>query len=145
MDDMIKALIPLIIGGVLGGFITTYFDFRKQIMSEVWAKRFTQYKKLWFISGNLPEWPRDTTVTYNKLFNISVSLKNWYFNDGGILLSSKSRELYGKLQKVLIKKAIKDSKDHICKEDYDLVKSSFKILRDQMTRDLSSRSRKLIS
>ncbi len=145
MEEILKALVPLIIGGVIGGFVTTYFDYRKQIIHEVWQKRFDQYKKLWAISGNLPNWPRDTSVTYNKLFNISVGLKNWYFNDGGILLSSKSRELYGKLQTVLIEKADKDSKDPISEEDYNLVKNAFSILRTQMTKDLSSRHHRLIS
>lgn len=145
MEESVKLIITLAIGGVLGGFVTTYFDFRKQIISEVWQKRFEQYKKLWAISGNLPKWPRDTTVTHNKLYNISLALKNWYFNDGGILLSTKSRDLYVELQIVLTDRANKESKVVITSKDYKSVRQAFSTLRSQMTKDLSSRNRKLIS
>ena len=139
MEDLVKVIVILIIGGVLGGFIATYIDFRKQIFSEIWQKRFDHDKKLWAISGHLPKWPKDTSVTYKKLYNISVGLKNWYFNDGGgILLSTKSRELYGELQKILTLKLNKESNDVISVEDYNVVMHAFSTLRTQMIKDLSN-------
>ena len=141
---MFIALILLIMGGVIGGFVTTYFDFRKQIIHEVWQKRFEQYKKLWAISGNLPKWPKDETLTFKKLHNISIALKNWYFNDGGLLLSGKSRNYYESLQKVLVAHADRESNEQISDIIYESVRNVFSELRTQMTKDMFSRSRKPI-
>ena len=148
MEDIIKALTPLIrliIGGVIGGFVTTYFDYRKQIIHEVWKKRFEQYKKLWAISGNLPKWPKDDALTFKKLHNICIALKNWYFNDGGLLLSKKSRDYYELLQEGLVTHADRESEEIIPDSIYKIVRQLFSDLRKQMTKDLSSRSRKLVS
>jgi len=89
MEDIGKIIITFITGGVLGAFINTYFEFRKDIVSAIWKERFEKYKKIWAITSVLPKWPKDEEVTYKQLYDTCDSLRNWYFNEGGILLSKK--------------------------------------------------------
>ncbi|UGU16077.1 hypothetical protein LS482_20665 [Sinomicrobium kalidii] len=138
-----KIIITFITGSLLGGFIKTYFDLRKEVVSAIWEKRLNAYNKLWTISGVLPLWPRDKTLTYKQLFETCNDLKNWYFNFGGILLSRKSRKTYGKLQETLYEKTKKQTAEKITCAEYEEIQKSFHLLRNQMTKDLTSRNRQM--
>ena len=144
MEEILKSLVPLLVGAILGGLLTAYFDHRKSITGEVWSKRFDQYKKLWALSGNLPKWPRDEKLTRAKLHNLNNALKNWYFNDGGLLLSRKSRDRYEVVQEMITENAVMNSDEILNADLYEKIRKAFSHLRSQMTKDLDSRSSRLI-
>ncbi len=144
MNELIKALIALFIGGILGGLIKKYYDFRRDVVKSIWDRRFEEYKKLWKISSVLPKWPKDDSVTYMKLYACCVNLKDWYFDAGGMLLSKNSRNKYQDLQTALSVLANKKTNDKITDKEYEDIRSLFSALRTQMTRDLTSRNRQIL-
>lgn len=144
-QELIKPLVSLLIGGVLGGLITTYYNLRKQIVLDIWQERFIQYKKLWSLSGVISKWPKNDKITYGSLYKLSLELKNWYFNDGGLLFSKKSRNCYEDLQELISKHIRVDATETLSNEVYDLIRQAFSALRTQMTEDMSSRNRKLLN
>ena len=88
--------------------------------------------------------PRKPGVTYKDLANLSEQFRDWYFREGGLFLSSKARNTYGKLQGCVSnvlrqekgKEAVVISCDH-----YVLIRDKCSALRTEMTKDLQSRRR----
>lgn len=50
-------------------------------------RRLDVYQEIWQKTEILPKWPRAESVTYDNLHKFSESLRQWYFNKGGIFLS----------------------------------------------------------
>lgn len=110
------------------------------IDTDLRARRFNVYAELWKTTGKLPEWPRNERLTYKDLRGLSCDLRDWYFDSGGIHLSSTSRESYGFLQDeiaAILKKKKKEGK--VSTPDYDTIRKKCSNLRTELTRDLLSR------
>jgi hypothetical protein len=50
-------------------------------------RRLDVYAELWSATTLLPRWPRNENLTFEQLLELQITLKNWYFNKGGIYLS----------------------------------------------------------
>ena len=143
-NQLIAALVTFLLGGVLGGFIQAVYSYKKEILSGIWLKRFEEYKLVWEITGVLPKFPEDRNVTYNDLYSTCIKLKNWYFKNGGIILSKKSRLVYEDVQEELYKIACRQTEEKVSTPDYKLLRETFSLFRAELTNDLTSRSRSLI-
>ena len=97
MNDIIITILSFLIGGVLGGFVQALYNYKKEILSIIWTKRFEEYKVVWELTGVLPKYPEDRDIRYTDIYSTCLQLKNWYFKSGGIILSKKSRIAYGDL------------------------------------------------
>lgn len=60
--------------------------------------RETVYAELWCLTGKFPKWPRARDITYADLLGHSKTMQRWYFESGGIYLSSEARKAYGRVQ-----------------------------------------------
>src|SRR5688572_16910516 len=70
--------------------------------------RLPAYQPLWKLTAVLPRWPRaegpayeGPPVTYEDLRTFSAALRDWYFDQGGWLLSHAARAAYGEVQEGL--------------------------------------------
>lgn len=143
---LIEPLITLIIGGVLGGIIKSLLDYRSQVFSQLWSKRLDAYQELWKIMKQFPLWPRADDVTYLKLKTMSEQMRDWYFCTGGILMSEKTRALYGVLQEKInagILKNKKPDENLVEKDEYDTIQKLCSSVRSEMAKDLLSRKKLL--
>ncbi|MEO8413093.1 MAG: hypothetical protein ABI472_05510 [Ginsengibacter sp.] len=146
MESLVPSLITLVIGGFLGGLVKSLLDYRNQVFSQLWDKRLKAYTELWKIMGQFPLWPALDDVTYIKLFEMSKSMRDWYFGSGGILMSHETRTLYGDLQEDINARILKDKKNDenlVRKDEYDTVQKLCSLLRNGMTNDLLSRKKLL--
>ena len=62
------------------------------------SRRVVQYPKLWSYMLPLAKYPEADPLAYNSLKMLSESLRDWYFGEGGLILSERTRESYFDLQ-----------------------------------------------
>lgn len=129
----------------LGAVIKNTLDTKSKINESLLEKRTESYKILWDKTRLLPSWPRDATVTYEKLIKLSEDLRDWYFDGGGIYLSRNSQKLYAFLQ-MIITEIVKENKEGVIASneddkdnEYDKIRKACSTLRTSMTDDLLSR------
>ena len=144
MNDIIITVLTFLLGGVLGGFVQAIYNYKKEILSITWTKRFEEYKTIWQITGVLPKYPEDLEISYKDLYNTCLNLKNWYFKNGGIILSKKSRVAYEELQKTLYSVSSKQTDEKLTPEDYKYLREIFSSFRAELTNDLTSRNKSLL-
>ena len=142
-DTLYKEIIALVFGGILGALLKYWWDYRGMVHRELWTKRYEEYKKMFVLAGNFPLYPRKASITYQQLLKISEGMRDWFFEEGGLLLSAKTRNKYFKVQKKIkdlleVRKAPDQTIENI---EYDDVRDLFSQFRRAMTDDLMSRSR----
>lgn len=145
MGEAGEKIIVLILGGVLGVFGRYYYDYKGSVYRQLWTDRYREYQKLFTLTGLMPQYPKKTAVTYLQLLGNSEAMRDWYFNEGGLLASSKTRNKYFKLQRMIQQMltgiTAEDMGNNIDEEKYENVRILMSQLRKVMTDDLMSRSR----
>jgi TIR domain len=107
---------------------------------ELQRERIAAYKELWRLTKLLPKWPRAKDVTYESLRELSASLRDWYFNEGGgMFLSRSSHTSYSALQDSLTAILVEQPSESITDEHYDAVRELCSALRTRLARDLGAR------
>jgi hypothetical protein len=113
-----------------------------QIDVDLRAKRIPVYEKLWALMRVLPKWPRDDTMTYERLRQFSEALRDWYFGTGGMYLSQSSREAFVTLQDQIRSVLQSDHKGIMLSnatDDYETVRKRCSELRTRLSVDIASR------
>ena len=142
MPDVTTIVISALVGAVVSytlAIIQNILDARAKIDEGLRNERFAVYKILWKKTELLPKWPRSATVTYEQLTHLSEQMRDWYFNEGGIYLSAKSRKTYGDAQEAIQAVLEQHNKGPITTLHYDEIKDKLSSLRTQLTNDLLSR------
>ncbi|MDH7460659.1 hypothetical protein QEG73_05195 [Chitinophagaceae bacterium 26-R-25] len=141
--DIAFPILNLVLGAFLGVAFKYWYDYRGMVYKELWEKRCTAYKRLFSMTGILPDYPEKAEVRYQQLFERSREMSDWFFGEGGLLCSKETRNKYFKVQdnisEVLQNKSLKRT-ETITKE-YDSIRDLMSQLRRAMTDDLMSRSR----
>lgn len=86
-------------------------------------------------------------MTYKNLNELSKRFRDWYFNEGGIYLSTQARKAYEVVQDRISE--IVDQHQHELNTaitygkngDYERIRDACSKLRTELTRDLESRKR----
>jgi hypothetical protein len=143
-DELFKQILALVFGGVLGVLFKYWYDYKGMVHKELWVKRYETYKEIFLLTGTLPLYPKKSDISYGELFTVSEKMRDWFFKEGGLLLSTKTRNKYFKVQKnIQLLLADKDNEALQKKitDEYEGVRKIFSQLRKQMTDDLMSRQR----
>jgi hypothetical protein len=104
LSSLVTALLSGIISSVL-----TYFSTRSKIRLEMTVdydkdlhnKRLELYKQLWPKTKPLAEFTRESPLTYDIVKAVAEETRDWYFDQGGIYLSKRSRKPYFRLKSLL--------------------------------------------
>jgi hypothetical protein len=101
----------LLAAGLSGvaGLLASYFGIRWQIRKDLEAKydaslrelRLKAYGPLWSLTKPLALFARGTYPTQKQLEALAVSLRDWYFDSGGLYMSEGARDAYFRLQRAL--------------------------------------------
>lgn len=145
----------------MGSAISNALEKRTRIDESLREARIAVYQPLWQQTSLLPKWPKVPDVTYANLLELSVWMRDWYFNRGGIYLSAKSRAAYGKLQETIQAVIAEKDKEAIqplnqatvaakrtetlSEKHYECLRDKCSALRTEMTKDLLSRKRALFA
>lgn len=145
MDE--KAIIGVI--GVLLGAITTYLvailKLRRELEykydTDLRDKRIPQYLELWKLLEDLAKYARPKQLTFDDLRILTASLRQWYFEKGGLFLSDKSRDAYFALQDKI--KAVSDRdkspQSEVDETTYEMLRKTGSALRTALTQDVGTR------
>jgi hypothetical protein len=95
--------------------VVTYFSTRSKLRTELTAKydkelrdrRLKLYEELWPKTEPLGMYASSESFTYKTIAAVSSDLHDWYFKEGGLFLSNKSRTPYFSL-KDAIQRVIED-------------------------------------
>src|SRR5450432_2415005 len=141
--EIVKQIIALLLGGFLGVVLKYWFDYRGMVYKELWTKRYDSYKKMFLLTGIMPQYPEHSKVNYDELFKRSEEMRDWFFADGGLLLSTKTRNKYFKVQKNIQKvlKAAPVVRQREITIEYEVIRILLSELRRAMADDLMSRNR----
>jgi hypothetical protein len=153
MNSLLPAAVSTIVGAVVSYIVAARkvrLEMRTRIDESLQETRTELYKELWEKTGLLPLWPKNDSVTYQDLSSLSEEFRDWYFhqNQGGMYLSSKARDAYGRMQKG-IQKILKQhssrpnaqASDRLSPNDYDKIRDRCSKVRTELTKDLLSRRR----
>ena len=117
--DIQSFVIPLL-SGLISAAITavvTYFSTRSKIRLDLTAEydkelrkdRLEVYKKLWTLLKPMARFSPEGPLTYQIVKDTSESMRDWYFDTGGIYLSQEARKPYFDL-KAVMQEIMDDSK-----------------------------------
>lgn len=133
-----------LVSGFAGALGKSVLDRRAKVDDGLLARRADLYAELWRMTGILPQYPRDETLTYQRLTDQSAQLRDWYFTrSGGIYLSRPSQRAYLRLQAVihdLVVAAQARRMQPMTPEDYERARRFGSALRTSLTADLYSRN-----
>ena len=144
--ELLNVIVTAVVGALTGlgaSFLKNKIDYRHEVRSDLWDKRFESYNRIWKLTQLIPLWPKNEKLTYKGLYEISLHFQHWYFQDGGILLSTPSRKSYGDMQEAISK--IRPAQDQtmdslVSNEDYQTVQSACSAFRSGITNELLSRT-----
>jgi hypothetical protein len=118
-----------IIAGLVSGIISstlTYFGTRSKIRLDMTVeydkalhqKRLDLYKELWPKTKPLAEFAAEVPLSYNVIKQVTEQMRDWYFQEGRIYLSRRSRRPYFDLKTLL--QAVLDDEKLQCEPNKEL-------------------------
>lgn len=138
------------IAGALLGAVTTYLvavlKLRRELEykydTDLRDKRIPQYLELWKLLEGLAKYARPKQLTHDDLHQLTASLRQWYFEKGGLFLSESSRDAYFALQEA-IKESL-NAKDQLGgttmdETIYENLRKHGSTLRTALTHDVGTR------
>jgi len=112
----------------------------KSVDLDLREKRINIYKELWKNTDLLPKFPKSKNVTYNDINEFSIKLRDWYFDIGGMFLSSDTHTKgYIPLQESISDLIDQDLNGIISDEHYENIRLCCSKLRTLLTNDIVSR------
>jgi len=54
--------------GLLVSFLNNKIDYRYEVRSDLWNKRFESYIRIWKLMQLIPLWPKNEKFTYKELY-----------------------------------------------------------------------------
>src|SRR5215467_5409672 len=108
MNQTLLSLLTGLISGAITAVVTYFATFAKARLDltieydkELRQARLTAYKELWKLMKPLARYSPETAITYQIVKDTSASMRDWYFDSGGIYLSRESRGPYFDLKKAM--------------------------------------------
>jgi hypothetical protein len=125
----------------LGAMLKDIVSSRSKIDAALLKKRTELYGKLWSATQVVSKWPPNEGLDAIGLRRYSECIANWYFDQGGLMLSRRSQVKYVELQKAIwaVIENTKQTEARPNPQEYDRIHAAGSALRTSMTRDIYSR------
>jgi hypothetical protein len=108
MNDTVLSLLTGLISGAIAAVVTyfatlakTRLDLTAEYDKELRQLRLAAYVELWKKLKPLARYSPEKPLTYHIVKETSESMRDWYFDTGGIYLSRESRTPYFALKKAM--------------------------------------------
>lgn len=144
--NLLTILVSAITGAILaylGAIWRTRSQARQFIHEKIHESRSRLYPQAWKLTGQLPLRPKTQQLTYASINELSIALRDWYYQEGGMYLSGGARRAYSDCQDTLcnIVQKQKDVTINIPDDHYEQARKVCSNLRTWLTRDILSRSK----
>ncbi len=145
VNAIITGLIGLASGAILA-YLGAILKFRKELEAEydkdLRNKRIEVYKELWSQLQLLARYDRPKPLNRKTLEKLTVAMREWYFETGGLFLSEESRKAYFDLKQG-IKDILENSKyradEALDLPDVEALVDKASLLRARLTKDVGTR------
>jgi hypothetical protein len=148
MDKSIAlAVLTAVLGAISGAalaYIRAILKYRKELEAEfdkeLRKERIRTYPDLWRQLELLARYDRPAPLDVTHLQDLSVSMRKWYFQTGGLFLSERTRVSYFRLKELLQKTiaSLGTTGDGELGEAEELLDAASRLRRD-LAGDISSR------
>jgi hypothetical protein len=151
MEGTLLSLLAGLVSGAITAVVTYFATLSKSRLDlaivydkELRENRLEAYKELWRRLKPLARYSPEAAATYQIVKDTSESMRDWYFDLGGIFLSRESREPYFALKRTM--QAIIDDPD-LQKEKERALEDPWieplleqgRVLREALSNDIGSR------
>ena len=116
-----------------------FVAFSQAIDTDLRDRRARVYTGLWKLTAIVSRWPRNDALTHRQVAAFARSMRRWYYETGGMYLSTTAREAYGDVQKAAVELAARTPPGRVDADDYDVLMEACSLLRTKLTEDLRSR------
>jgi hypothetical protein len=149
MDTTVLASVISGLAGVVASYVGIQWKIKKDLEAKfdasLRALRLQAYPPLWGLVKPLALFGRDGYPGINDLVTLSKSLRDWYFDQGGLYLSETSRNAYFGLQRSLGVLAASDnwsneSLNNLDPETFEHLRLIASRLRTMLTLDVGTRN-----
>jgi hypothetical protein len=147
VNDVALVVITAGIGVVTGAIATAYKsrkDLEVQYDIKLREERIAAYKELWKELDRLAYYSPPHALTCGVAKELAKALRTWYFEVGGLLMSTNTREPYFDLQRALKQITESGGEDHEEIADAAALKQLGSRLRTSTTDDVATRVRPLV-
>jgi hypothetical protein len=142
MTALVASIITAVVTAVLaavGTYVTTRRNLQIQFDASLREMRIAAYKPLWARLGGLAKYARPEPLSMDEAQELAVTLRDWYFETGGLFLSQETRRDYFALLDGLEVLPRRTSGATLRVEDDELLRVLGSRLRTGMTRDVGTR------
>jgi hypothetical protein len=151
MADQVWIALATSLASAAGGSVLTYVatvlkirqDLAAQYDADLRRDRIGVYKQLWKALEPLARYAPPGEFTLNKAHDLAVTLRAWYFEEGGLFLSEPSRDAYFALQNAL--KGLGAPSDHaVPQATLEILMKSGSELRTHLSQDVGTRQQAML-
>jgi hypothetical protein len=145
VDEAIIGIVGAVAGGAITATVNSWLAARARVAEELRGQRLDPYREIWAQTALFSRWPW-TDATYGRVRSFHVDLRQWYYADGGMLLSENARARYGHVQEVaeaLVELGRPDD-GVLDPEHYGPLMQASSALRTALTEDLESRQQRSV-
>ena len=135
MDAYVAAAIGFVTAAVLAMF-NSWLAGRESVGESVRSQRIATYPAVWKRTNVFSRWPR-TDAGRDQLLRLHEDLREWYYGEGGLYLSTRARKRYEHLQLVL--EAALSNGELQAPQFYEPVMEAASYFRTGLTDDLETR------
>jgi len=135
-----------IVSGVTLAYLGAVLKFQKDLEAEydkdLRNRRIEVYKELWKPLQLLARYDRPEPLTPQNLEKLSVEMRRWYFEIGGLYLSEETRKTYFDLKQAIqrLTETAKHSADEVLDQpDSKFILQKASLLRARLTYDVGTR------
>jgi hypothetical protein len=119
-------------------------ELRAEYDKDLLQHRIAAYQALWKITGRFPLYGKDTPVTIQVTQQLTIELRKWYFEEGGIFFTEASRDAYFALQKrvkQILEEELRDqpSETELPFAIYGSIQEHCSALRSKLVEDVGTR------
>jgi hypothetical protein len=135
------SLVTALVGAVLasiGTYVAARRDLQLKFDDSLRDLRITRYEELWKALKPLAKYGRPAALTHEQVADLIAALTTWYFDTGGLVLSSEARADYFALQDGL-EFALARPPSELNADDDEFLRVLASRLRTAMTRDVGTR------
>jgi hypothetical protein len=144
MTELVALVVAALVGAI-SGILTTAWKTRKDLEAQydidLRKRRIEAYRALWKELEILADYSPPGELRYDGLRALSISLRQWYFQRGGLFLSLKTRGPYFNLQQALtgVSSAGRPGSERVDEYTATVVKTLASRLRTSTTDDVATR------
>jgi hypothetical protein len=143
VNEALIGLAGALAGGTITAIVNGWLAARARIAEELREQRLGPYRDVWAQTALFSRWPW-TDATYGRVKSFHVDLRQWYYADGGMLMSENARARYGHVQDIAAALVELDRPEEkvLDPEHYEPLMQACSAFRVALTEDLESRQQR---